>query len=140
MDKPNFLANLRIIHRAKQLNRRIKALSKAPNKQYRKVADLSKEICNEQFDAVLAQTPGEVLKQYKTGARIQPIENYSLKLLSQMSVGQIAGIEGVGAKSADAIKRCVDVYTADARQQDSIHLPPRLFPEAYRRGGSRTQP
>lgn len=138
--KPNFLANLRIIHRAKQINRRIKALSKAPNKQYRKAADLSKEICNEQFDAVLAQTPGEVLKQYKTGARIQPIANYSLKLLSQMSVGQIAGIEGVGPKSADAIKRCVDVYTADARQQHRIHIDPesrtqntsRLVRELYR--------
>ena len=122
--KPNFLANLRIIHRAKQINRRIKALSKAPNKQYRKAADLSREIYNEQFDSVLVQTPGEVLKQYKTGARIQPIANYSLKKLSQMTVGQIASIDGVGPKSADVIKRCVEVYTADARQQHRIHINP----------------
>ncbi|MBR3242585.1 MAG: DEAD/DEAH box helicase [Parasporobacterium sp.] len=120
--KPSFRNNLQLIRRLKKINKRIEFLSKNPAKYEKDAMSYYKRVLEEQISNHLAKTPCEVLKKYKSGARIQPISQYSVLSLSKLSVNQIASMRGIGPKSAPAIKQCINTYMTEVRQNERIKL------------------
>ena len=119
-----FSMNRGLIRQLKKLNQRIIALTSRPEKNRREALVCSDKLLSEQIDNELANTSAEVLKKYKTGARVQPISNFSIKSLLQMPLNRIASLRGIGPKSAPAIKRSVEAYASEVKQNARLRISP----------------
>ena len=120
LQKPSFSVCRRLIKSYNRLKKRLFRLRTVPDAYEKDALETEKQLIAKQIDSTLANTPAEVLKKYKTGARIQPISRLSIKALNGMNVNQIASIRGIGPGSAAAIKRSVQTYVQDVK--DDTHL------------------
>ena len=121
---PSFFKNWFALRRFRRLKKRIDTLSHVPDSFAQDAVAGEKEVISEQVDQVLSLSTAEVLKKYKTGARLQPISHYSIKELDRFSASQIANIRGIGPKSATSIKKCVSIYTQEVMQSERLRLSP----------------
>ena len=122
LQKPSFSACRRLINRYNRLKKRLFRLRAVPDVYEKDALETEKQLIAKQIDSTLANTPAEVLKKYKTGARIQPISRLSIKALNGMSVNQIANIRGIGPESASAIKHSVQTYVQDVKADANLQI------------------
>ncbi|MBQ7580680.1 MAG: DEAD/DEAH box helicase [Clostridia bacterium] len=123
-NKPSFSKNRAAIRRFKRLLKRYNALQNVPDSYQKEIIDAQNRAIEEQMDRRLSSIKADELKKYRTGARIQPISNYSIKQIYNMPVSRLANIKGIGPKSANTIKNCVNTYVSDLRQNERLNLSP----------------
>ena len=121
---PAFLKNWLVIRSFKQLKRRVNALAQAADSLAERTVRAEKAALDEQIDHKLSHTTAEVLKKYRSGARIQPISSFSIKDIEKASISRLANIRGIGPKSAHAIKDCATAYVQEVKQNERLRLSP----------------
>jgi len=117
-----FYQNWKQLNIFKKLKKRVDALIDSPNEFSSKAIELEAKIIDEQIDLKLSSTPADVLKKYHTGARIQPVSNYSIKELRRMDINRLASIKGIGPKSAYSIKESAEIYARELGQSEKLRL------------------
>ena len=120
--RPSFFRNWLLIHRFKRLKKQLDSLSEVPTSLAQKATDIEKKVLDEQIDSKLNNTSAEVLKKYRSGARLQPISTWSIKSVERMPVNRLADIKGIGPKSAYAIKNCANAYINEVRRNERLQL------------------
>lgn len=119
---PHFLQNWIIVHQFKRLIRRINSLTNVNDVYANNAVSLEKKVLEDQIEHKLANTPAEALKKYHTGARLQPLSNYSIKDVDRMSAKRLANIRGIGSKSAYSIRDCTDAFVKETRENERLNL------------------
>ncbi|MBQ6013982.1 MAG: hypothetical protein IJL27_08065, partial [Firmicutes bacterium] len=100
----SFIKNRRALRQYKRILKRLDKLIVSPEPISRKLYKDEAKALERQITDKLSRTPADVLKKYKTGARIQPISNMSVRSIDEMSESKLSEIKGVGPKSAKSIK------------------------------------
>lgn len=121
---PLFLKNQRLVKGLKKLRERINSLMHSTESLSREIEEARKDLLYEQIDTILRNTSAEVLRDYHSGARIQPISHYSLRDIQQLSQEQLASIRGIGATSAYLIKECTSDYARRVIQNHRLRITP----------------
>ena len=121
---PPFFKNWLALRRFKRLKKRVDALARNPDSIAQKTTEAEKAVLEEQIDYKLSHTSAEVLKKYRTGARIQAVSYLSVKDIDRTPANKLANLRGVGPKSAYALKSCASTYVQDVKQSERLRISP----------------
>ena len=121
---PSFFKYCLFLRRFKRLKRRVNALSQSPDSVAQKAIEAEKAALDEQIDHRLSHTSVEVLKKYRSGARIQAVNYLSVKDIEKTPANKLANLRGVGPKSAYALKSCANAYIQEVKQNERLHISP----------------
>lgn len=121
-ERPKFLKNWLLVRQLKKLVRRIESISFYTDDYENDVFKTENEILNDRLRNILHRTSADVLKKYKTGARMQPFSRLSVYDILCGSEDNLSSINGAGPKSARLIKECAEEYAREVRDTLNVIL------------------
>lgn len=121
---PSFFKNSRLLRNMDELYERIGVLMQSAHSFPREIEDARQALLYEQIDYKLRGIPAEVLREYKTGARLQAISGFNIREIQLCSVEQLASFRGIGRASAQLIKDCASDYAKRVIQDHKLRIWP----------------
>lgn len=127
---PNFLKNWRTVRQFKRLKYQLFECARVPETLEAEAITAKNRLLDELTVRELFQTPIEELKKYRSGARMQSLQGYSVMNALNIPESYLSNMRGIGPKSARLIKQAANSYAQEVRQKQKIRFRPDTQTEA----------